>query len=92
MSLIKRERLHDNSRGSRDDCKRLDESIVLAQCGSHDTTLHSVHGHECLSPIRAVERAVLNRFAEMSWGDCVGGFEVGDAARDFQDAVVGAGG
>jgi hypothetical protein len=27
----------------------------------------------------------------MFWGDCVGAFEVSDAARDFQDAVVGRG-
>ena len=43
-------------------------------------------------PVGAVERAVLDCFAEVLGLDVGGVVEVGDGAGDFQDAVVGAGG
>lgn len=42
-----------------------------------------------LGPIGAVQGAVLDGLAQMLRGDVFGGFQVGDAARHFQDAVVG---
>ena len=45
-----------------------------------------------LSPIRAIQRTVLHRFGQMLGFDIGRGVEVGDGARDFEDAVVGAGG
>lgn len=47
---------------------------------------------EWLSPVGAVERAVLDGFAEMFGQEGFSALEVGYGARDFQDAVVGAGG
>ena len=41
------------------------------------------HGSILLGPVSAVKSAVLDRFAEVFWGDGVGGFEVGDGAGDF---------
>ena len=43
-------------------------------------------------PRIAVEGAVLDGFAEVGGGDAGLAGEVGDGARDLQDAVVGAGG
>src|SRR2546421_1566361 len=47
---------------------------------------------ESLRPVGAIERAVLNGFAEMFGFDGIRGVEIGDGARNFQDAVVGASG
>src|SRR5256885_6561588 len=47
---------------------------------------------ESLSPIGTIEGAVLNGFAEMFGFDGIRGVEIGDGARDFKDAVVGASG
>lgn len=46
----------------------------------------------CSSPVSAVEGAVLDGFAEVFGSQGWGAFEVGDGARDFQDAIVGASG
>src|ERR1035437_3796938 len=43
-------------------------------------------------PVVAVEAAVLNGFGEVLGGHGGGVIEVGHGARDFEDAVVGAGG
>ena len=43
-----------------------------------------------LRPVRAVERAVLNRFGEMARLKIFRRVQIGDGTRDFQDAVVGA--
>lgn len=45
-----------------------------------------------LRPVAAVERAVLDGLGQVRDGEMVGAFQVGDGARDFEDAVVGAGG
>jgi UDP-N-acetylglucosamine enolpyruvyl transferase len=42
------------------------------------------------SPIGAVEGPVLNRFPDVTRLDIFGGIEIGNRARDFQNAVVGA--
>jgi hypothetical protein len=42
-------------------------------------------------PVAAVEGAVLDGFGDVGNGDGGSGFEVGDGAGDFEDAVVGAG-
>ena len=42
-------------------------------------------------PVIAVKRAILNGFGDVGSADGVGGVEVGDRERYFQDAVVGAG-
>ena len=39
-----------------------------------------------------VEAAVLDRFEQVRGSDGLGAGEVGDGARDLEDAVVGAGG
>src|ERR1700683_2322206 len=44
-----------------------------------------------LRPIRAIQRAILNRLGDMLGLDVRRVFDVGDSAGDFQDAVVGAG-
>src|SRR5260370_1144119 len=41
-----------------------------------------------LCPIRAIERAVLNRFGKVACFEAGRLIEIGDGARDFQDAVV----
>jgi len=43
-----------------------------------------------LRPVGAVERAVLDGFAQVFGRESRGAFQIGDSARDFQDAVVGA--
>jgi hypothetical protein len=45
-----------------------------------------------LRPVRAVQRAVLDGNAKVFGRDCVRRVEVCDGARDFQNAVVRAGG
>lgn len=42
-------------------------------------------------PERAIERAILDRFAHVFGRNRVGGGEIGDGAGDFEDAAVGAG-
>ena len=44
-----------------------------------------------LRPEISVQRAVLNRLADMRRSDVGGAFQVGDRAGDFQDTVVRAG-
>lgn len=44
------------------------------------------------SPPFSVEVAVTDGFGQMGGGDAFATFEVGDGPRDFQDAVVSAGG
>src|SRR5438876_4863844 len=44
-----------------------------------------------LRPVAAVERPVLDGFGDVRGADGLGALEVGDGARDFQNAVVGAG-
>src|SRR6266404_5271823 len=43
-----------------------------------------------LSPVSAIERAIMDRFGDVVRLDLVGIFEVGDRAADFQDPIVGA--
>src|SRR5713226_7851665 len=43
-----------------------------------------------LCPVRAVERAVLDGFAQVAGFDVRGGIQIGNRPRYFQDAVVGA--
>lgn len=43
-------------------------------------------------PVAAIQRAILDGFGDVGDGEVLGGFEVGDGAGDFEDAVVGAGG
>ena len=44
-----------------------------------------------LDPERSIKGAILDRFAHVLGCDRFGALEVGDRARDFQDAIVGAG-
>ena len=46
---------------------------------------------EASTPHLPVQRAVLDRFAEVGGIDFLRAGEVGDGARDLEDAVVGAG-
>ena len=43
-----------------------------------------------LRPVGAVERAVLDGFAEVFGRESRSAFQIGDGARSFQDAVMGA--
>src|SRR6266404_9643675 len=43
-----------------------------------------------LSPVSAIERAIMDRFGDVVRLDLVGIFEVGDRAADFQDPIIGA--
>lgn len=45
---------------------------------------------QILLPIAAVEGAVLNGFSQMGDSEVFGAFQVGDGARHFEDAVMGA--
>lgn len=47
---------------------------------------------ETSTPIRAIQCAVVDGFAEMHGGDVFAGIEVGDCAADAQDFVVCASG
>lgn len=49
-------------------------------------------GEDELGPIAPVECAVLDSFGDVLDGDGWRGFEVGDGAGDFEDAIMGAGG
>ena len=44
-----------------------------------------------LNPQRAIERAILDCFADVFGSDVALAIEVGNRARDFQDAIVTAG-
>ena len=48
--------------------------------------------HGLLGPVGAVEGAILDGLAEMARLQIFRSVQVGDRARDFEDAVVGAGG
>src|SRR5271157_4212790 len=43
-------------------------------------------------PVAAVEGPILDGLGEVGYGEVLDAFEVGDGTRDFEDAVVGAGG
>src|SRR5213593_4757274 len=60
----------------------------LKYCGG-TTTLHSSTAP--LDPQLAVERAVLDRFGYVLRLDALRTVEIGNRARDLEDAVVGAG-
>ena len=47
---------------------------------------------DCSLPERAIQRSVVDRFAQVHGGDVVAGFEVGDRSADAEDFVVGSGG
>ena len=44
------------------------------------------------SPVASVQSAVLDGFGDVRDGQMFGSFQVGDGARDLEDAIVGAGG
>ena len=46
---------------------------------------------QVLNPKCAIEAAILNRFADVFTGDVLEGCEIGDSARDFENAIVGPG-
>src|SRR2546430_6186430 len=43
-----------------------------------------------LGPVRAIKRAIVDGFGNVSGIDFIGVFEIGDGAADFQDAIVGS--
>ena len=64
------------------------ESIVdLDWVGGPDTNRRSF-----LRPVGAVECSVLDGFGKVGNGEMLDAFEIGDGARDFENAIVGAGG
>ncbi len=61
---------------------------VLWECGesSHRFSTDSFFSH----PERAIEGAVLDRFADVLGSDVIFAVEIGNRARDFEDAIVSA--
>lgn len=56
----------------------------------HSLCIPEIEGMRSLRPEVAIERAVLNRFADVLRFDCVFTFEVGESTTHLQDSIVSA--